>query len=147
VFDGHSRQTRGGKLLKFRKFRTIYRDAAQLTSEFAEKNLCDDPEVILRDGPRATRGVQLLRRFEVDEFRRFWNILLGQMNVVGSRPSPDQANQYCPAWQASAERSALHHRALAAQPEAGLRRGLPGMDPICRKTILVLLAGGAGRCA
>ena len=146
MFDGHSRQTRGGKLLKFRKFRTIYRNAAQLTCEFAEKNLCDDPEVILRDGPRATRVVQLLRRFEVDEFRRFWNILLGQMNVVGSRPSPGQANQDCPAWQASADRSTRPHRALAAQPEAGLRQGLPRIDPICGKTIWVVLAGGRSRC-
>ena len=146
MFDGHTRQTRGGKLLKFRKFHTIYRNAAQLTSEFAEKNICDGPEVVIRDGRRATRVVQILRRFQIDEFRRFWNVLLGQMNVVGSRPSLDQSNQHCPAGQATAERSALHHRALAAQPEAGLRRGLPGMDPICRKTILMLLAGGAGRC-
>ena len=125
MFDGQTRQTRSGKLFKFWKFRIMYRNAAQPPSEFAEKNICDRPEVINRDGPRATRVVQILRRFQIDEFRQLCNVLLGQLNVVGSRPSPDQSNQYCPAWQASAERAALHHRVLAAQPEAGLRRGLP----------------------
>ena len=146
MFYGHTRRTRGGKLFDIWKFRAMYRNAAELPSELAEKNICDGPEVIIRDGPRVRRVVQILRRLQVDEFRRFWNVLLGQMSVAGSRPSPDQANQYCPAWHASAERSALHHRAPAAPPEAGLRRGLPGMDPICSKTILVLLAAGAGRC-
>ncbi len=146
MFDGQTRQTRSGKLIKFWKFRIMYRNAAELPSELAEKNICDGPEGVIRDGLHAIRVVQILRRFQIDEFRQLCNVLLGQLNVVGSRPSPDQSNQHCPAWQASAERSALHHRALAAQPEAGLRRGLPGMDPICRKTILVLLKGGAGRC-
>ena len=144
---GHTRRPRGGKLFRFWKFRTMYRNAAQLPSELAEKNICDGPEVITRDGRRATEVVQILRRFRIDEFRRFWNDPVGQMSVAGPRPSPDQANQYCPAWRAPPERAALHHRALAAQPEAGLRRGLPGMDPICCKTIWVLLTGGRSRCA
>ena len=147
MFYGHTRQTRGGKLFKFWNFRTMYRNAAQLPFELAEKNICDGPEVIIRDGPGATRVGQILRRFQVDEFPQFWNVLLGKMSVVGPRPSPDQANQYCPPWRAPAERSALHHRALAAQPEAGPRRGFPGMGPIRSKTIWVLLTGGRSRCA
>ena len=98
VFYGHLRQGRGGRLFRCWKFRTMYRRADKLTPELAEKNRCDGPQVNIEDDPRVTRVGRVLRNFQVDEFPQFWNVLLGQMSIVGPRPSPDEENQYCPAW-------------------------------------------------
>jgi len=98
VFYGHLRQGRGGRLFRCWKFRTMYRRADKLTPELAEKNRCDGPQVNIEDDPRVTRVGRVLRNFQIDEFPQFWNVLLGQMSIVGPRPSPDEENQYCPAW-------------------------------------------------
>ncbi len=109
---------------------------AQLPSEHGEKIICDGPHVFIRIDPRVTKVGQILHRSQIDVYLRFWNVLLGQMSVVSSRPSSAQEARYCLAWRSRAERSSRYHRAMAAQP-----------DPICRKTIWVLLAGGRNRCA
>ncbi len=55
-------------------------------------------QVFIRSDPRVTRVGHFLRRFEIDEFPQFWNVLRGEMSIVGPWPSPDGENQYCPAW-------------------------------------------------
>ncbi len=98
VFYGHLRQSRGGRPFRCWKFRTMFRNASKLTRELAAKNICDGPQVFIPHDPRVTRLGHLLRRLQIDEFPQFWNVLLGQMSIVGPRPSPEQENQYCPAW-------------------------------------------------
>ncbi len=98
VFYGHVRQTRGGRPFRCWKFRTMCRDAEKLRDAYADQDICDGPQVFIRHDPRITRVGHVLRRFQIDEAPQFLNVLLGQMSVVGPRPSPEDENQYCPAW-------------------------------------------------
>ncbi len=98
IFFGHRRQTKGGGIFRCWKFRTMRRNAEALVAELRKQNLCDGPQVFIRDDPRVTRVGKILRRFQLDEFPQFWNVLKGEMSVVGPRPSPDNENQFCPAW-------------------------------------------------
>lgn len=98
VFFGHRRQLRGGGTFRCWKFRTMRRDAEARVAELRQQNLCDGPQVFIRDDPRVTRVGRLLRRLQLDELPQFWNVLVGEMSLVGPRPSPEKENQFCPAW-------------------------------------------------
>jgi len=97
-FFSHTRQKRGGHAFECYKFRTMHRFAEQLQGALAERNLCDGPQVNLRNDPRILRCGRLLRRLHLDELPQFVNVLLGQMSVIGPRPSPERENRVCPAW-------------------------------------------------
>ena len=96
VFFAHRRQTRGGREFGCLKFRTMVHNAEAIRDEI--KNEVDGPQFFAENDPRLTRLGKLLRRTNLDEVPQFWNVLLGHMSLVGPRPSPDDENQYCPAW-------------------------------------------------
>jgi exopolysaccharide biosynthesis polyprenyl glycosylphosphotransferase len=89
VFFHQQRVTKDGKVFRMHKFRSMRtgRDAALDTST---------PFFKLQSDPRLTRVGAVLRRFSLDELPQFWNVLTGEMSLVGPRPLPvDQvaANQ------------------------------------------------------
>lgn len=98
IFFGHRRQGRGGRPFQCLKFRTMQRDAERIARELAASNVCDGPQVFIRDDPRVTRVGKWLRIAHLDELPQLWNVLIGEMSLVGPRPSPDDENQYCPSW-------------------------------------------------
>jgi lipopolysaccharide/colanic/teichoic acid biosynthesis glycosyltransferase len=98
VFFGHWRQGRGGRLFTCWKFRSMIRNAEQVAHELEQYNSCDGPQVFIQDDPRVTRMGRILRPSHLDELPQLWNVLVGQMSLVGPRPSPDGENQFCPAW-------------------------------------------------
>ncbi len=97
-FFVHTRQTLGGRNFACYKFRTMYRNAEALKGQLKPYNVCDGPQFHIEDDPRLLRVGKIMRRYHLDELPQFVNVLLGHMGVIGPRPSPDNENQYCPAW-------------------------------------------------
>lgn len=98
ILFGHKRQGRGGRVFTCWKFRTMIRNAEQIAEALNEYNVCDGPQVFIQDDPRVTRVGKMLRPAHLDELPQLWNVFIGQMSLVGPRPSPDGENQFCPAW-------------------------------------------------
>jgi lipopolysaccharide/colanic/teichoic acid biosynthesis glycosyltransferase len=78
---------KGGRPFTMYKLRTMSRDAEQRLAEVRQLNIMDGPTFKAKDDPRITRVGRLLRRFSLDELPQFWNVLRGEMAVVGPRPT------------------------------------------------------------
>jgi exopolysaccharide biosynthesis polyprenyl glycosylphosphotransferase len=90
---------RGGRLFTLYKFRTMVDNAEARKAELAALNEADGPLFKIRNDPRVTRVGRLLRRTSLDELPQLWNILSGEMSLVGPRPGlPDEVSRYEP-WQ------------------------------------------------
>jgi exopolysaccharide biosynthesis polyprenyl glycosylphosphotransferase len=70
------------------KFRTMYADAAGRQAELEASNEADGPLFKMREDPRVTGVGAFLRRFSLDEVPQLWNVLRGEMSLVGPRPLP-----------------------------------------------------------
>jgi len=98
IFFGHERQSRGGRFFRCLKFRTMRHNAERMAMNYADQNICDGPQVFIADDPRVTRLGRVLRRCHLDELPQLINVVLGEMSLVGPRPSPERENRMCPAW-------------------------------------------------
>jgi len=96
------RQTRcglNGRLFTMYKFRTMEEGAHERRRELLELNEMTGPAFKLRRDPRVTWLGRFLRRFSLDELPQLWNVLKGEMSLVGPRPPiPEEVAQYQP-WQ------------------------------------------------
>ena len=92
------RQTRcglNGRRFTFYKFRSMVRDAEQRRHEVSHLNQKDGPAFKAPNDPRLTPIGRWLRRYSIDEWPQFWNILKGEMSFVGPRPAiPEEVEQY-----------------------------------------------------
>lgn len=125
IFFSQTRVGKNGKQFKLYKFRSMYMDAEERKKELMKQNrVADgfmfkmdfDPRIIgnkvLEDGTKKTGIGDFIRRTSLDEFPQFYNVLKGDMSLVGTRPPTlDECEKY-----------ELHHRArLATKP------GITGM--------------------
>lgn len=78
---------RNGKEFKLYKFRTMCVDAEAKLDELLDENEMDGPAFKIKDDPRITRVGHILRRTSLDELLQLWNILKGDMSIVGPRPA------------------------------------------------------------
>ncbi len=74
------------------------KNAEATKRELQRGNLADGPQFFMREDPRLTRVGRFLRTTQIDELPQFFNVIFGDMSVIGPRPSPRKENQYCPAW-------------------------------------------------
>jgi lipopolysaccharide/colanic/teichoic acid biosynthesis glycosyltransferase len=98
VFFVHTRETMGGRVFGCIKFRSMRRDAENIKRQIQAQNKADGPQFYIPNDPRLTRVGAFLRKYQLDEFPQFLNVLMGHMSIVGPRPSPFEENQYCPPW-------------------------------------------------
>jgi exopolysaccharide biosynthesis polyprenyl glycosylphosphotransferase len=82
-----ARVGQGGRLFEVLKLRTMVEDAEARLVELRELNEADGPLFKIRDDPRVTRVGPFLRRTSIDELPQLWNVLRGDMSVVGPRPA------------------------------------------------------------
>lgn len=84
-----------GRTFDMLKLRTMYVDAEERKQELVHLNEMDGPVFKIKNDPRITPVGCFLRRFSLDELPQFWNVLLGDMSLVGPRPPvPSEVNQY-----------------------------------------------------
>jgi exopolysaccharide biosynthesis polyprenyl glycosylphosphotransferase len=87
VFFHQPRAGRGNRSFNLIKFRSMYVDAEQRKSEVDELNESDDGVMFkIREDPRVTPIGRFIRRFSIDELPQLFNVLKGEMSLVGPRP-------------------------------------------------------------
>ena len=95
VFFRQTRVGKNGRKFTFYKYRTMYEDAEQRKAELMEQNESDGYMFKMSDDPRVTKVGAFLRRTSLDELPQFWNILIGDMSLVGTRPpTVDEYEKY-----------------------------------------------------
>ena len=87
-----------GRVFKMLKFRTMVRGAHGMKPLYAHLNeRRDGPFFKIKDDPRLTKVGKWLRRFRLDEFPQFWNVLIDDISLVGPRPyPPEEVAEYPP---------------------------------------------------
>jgi lipopolysaccharide/colanic/teichoic acid biosynthesis glycosyltransferase len=87
IFFRQPRAGRGNSSFQLIKFRSMYVDAEQRKAEMEELNEVSDGVMFkIRKDPRVTRVGRFIRRFSLDELPQLFNVLKGEMSLVGPRP-------------------------------------------------------------
>ena len=86
---------RNGKPFKFYKFRSMYKDAEERKKELESQNEMNGFMFKMKDDPRITKVGKFIRKTSIDELPQFYNVLKGDMSLVGTRPpTVDEFRQY-----------------------------------------------------
>ncbi|WP_242830158.1 sugar transferase [Pseudobutyrivibrio ruminis] len=112
VFFSQTRIGKNGRKFKFYKFRTMYMDAEERKKELMEQNEISGNMFKMENDPRIIPIGHFMRKYSIDELPQFWNVLKGDMAIVGTRPPLE--DEY--------ENYALHHKARLS-----IKPGLTGM--------------------
>ncbi|GAB4425038.1 MAG: exopolysaccharide biosynthesis polyprenyl glycosylphosphotransferase [Chloroflexi bacterium OHK40] len=84
-----------GELFYCYKFRSMYVDAEQRKAELMAKNEADGPVFKMKNDPRITRVGRVIRKLSIDELPQLFNVLKGEMSLVGPRPAlPSEVERY-----------------------------------------------------
>jgi len=85
-----------GKVIGAWKFRSMVRGARDLKAGLMARNeRSDGPFFKIKNDPRLTRTGRIIRKFRLDEYPQFWNVLTGDLSLVGPRPhEPEEVARY-----------------------------------------------------
>jgi lipopolysaccharide/colanic/teichoic acid biosynthesis glycosyltransferase len=98
VLFRQARVGRGGRSFTIVKFRTMTRDAEERYVELAQHSDTRGAAFKMTNDPRITRLGRILRKTSVDELPQLWNVLRGEMSLVGPRPAPPREVVLYEAW-------------------------------------------------
>ena len=98
LFYKARRQGLHGKEFNCLKFRSMMVAADSMQERLRVVNQVDGPQFKMENDPRITGVGRFLRDTYIDELPQFINVLIGQMSIVGPRPSPENENESSPAW-------------------------------------------------
>jgi exopolysaccharide biosynthesis polyprenyl glycosylphosphotransferase len=145
-----------GRRFRCYKFRTMSAGADKLKSDLRAQNERQGPFFKMADDPRITRAGRFLRRYSLDELPQLWNVVRGEMSLVGPRPHPlDDFERYelgdlqrldvppglTGLWQVTARRDPSFERSLALDLEYIRSWTLWRDFLILYKTVSVVLQG------
>jgi lipopolysaccharide/colanic/teichoic acid biosynthesis glycosyltransferase len=99
VFFAQEREGHGGRRFSIYKLRSMHCDAHHHQGALRAYNEQDGPAFKMRNDPRTTRVGRFLRRTSLDELPQLWNVLVGDMSLVGPRPLPVAESEQCEPWQ------------------------------------------------
>jgi exopolysaccharide biosynthesis polyprenyl glycosylphosphotransferase len=95
LFFGQKRVRENGRLFTCWKFRSMSQDAEEQKKELLLYNEMSGAMFKMHNDPRITKTGQFLRKTSLDELPQFWNVLRGEMSLVGTRPpTPDEVATY-----------------------------------------------------
>ena len=95
VFFSQKRVGRDGKEFKMYKFRSMVVNAEELKEKLAAQNEMSGPMFKMKDDPRVTKVGKFIRKTSIDELPQLFNVLKGDMSLVGPRPSlPKEVAQF-----------------------------------------------------
>jgi exopolysaccharide biosynthesis polyprenyl glycosylphosphotransferase len=98
VFYSDERVGLGERTFPMLKFRTMVQDAANRQAGLEQANEASGALFKIREDPRVTAVGKLLRRFSIDEIPNVWNVLRGDMSLVGPRPLPLRDHSRLESW-------------------------------------------------
>ena len=82
-----------GEVFNMFKFRTMKKDSHELRASMGELNKSDGPLFKIENDPRILKGLEFARSYSLDELLQFFNVLKGDMSIVGPRPLFDDDTQ------------------------------------------------------
>lgn len=86
---------RDGRHFRMLKLRSMFADASERRAELESRNEADGPVFKLHDDPRVTPLGRTIRKLSIDELPQLWNVIKGDMSLVGPRPPlPEEASTY-----------------------------------------------------
>lgn len=95
VFFSQKRVGKNGKEFDMYKFRSMVVNAEELKEKLAAQNEMSGPMFKIKDDPRITKVGKFIRKTSIDELPQLWNVLKGEMSLVGPRPSlPKEVDQF-----------------------------------------------------
>jgi len=117
AFFKDKRQGLHGKAFNCLKFRTMHVGAGEIQERLRVISQVDGPQFKIAEDPRISTAGRFLRDTFLDEIPQFLSVLLGQMSVIGPRPSPESENTMCPWWR---------------DARLSVRPGITGLWQVCR---------------